>query len=159
MRKVIDAYQKFADFFYELMMVLCRILYIVMVSVIFYAVLGRFVFQRSSAWTHELGILCMVWICFITAALAIRDGSHIRMTLLEYIAPKIVTKILHCVAYFLLLALSFVLVLYGWRIIDLTMMARLPALQIPMSVLYASVFATGICGIVMSISRILRGEW
>jgi len=158
-RKVIDAYQKFTDFVYELALIVCRLFYVVMVVMIFYAVIGRTFLQASPAWANEVGVLAMVWICFLTAALSIRDGTHIRMTLIEYVVPKKVAQILHFLVYVTLLWLSILFVIYGWDTIELTMLARMPALQVPMAVTFSSVFVSGVLGIIMTISRLLRGGW
>jgi TRAP-type C4-dicarboxylate transport system permease small subunit len=123
------------------------------------AVFGRFVLQKTPRWTEELGILCLVWLCFLTSAMAIKDGIHIRMTLLDYVLPKRICKVLHCLSYIALLALSIVCMVVGIQAIELTLLTKLPATHLSSAFLYGSVGVAACLSIFMAISRLLKGEW
>ena len=155
----IAAYQKFADVVYLCIRGLCKIICAVMVLSVFYAVLGRFILPTTPRWCEEVGILCMVWICFLASTLAIRDGIHVRMDILNYVLPKAVSKALHALSYVALLVLCLVWIFAGWEVIDMTLIPKMPSTQLPQAILYGSVFASGILGAIMSLSRLLRGGW
>lgn len=157
--RVVNGYQKFADIFYQIIQFACKLLFIGMVFSVSYAVFGRFILSNTPKWSEEIGILCMVWICFLTAALAIRDGIHIRMTIIEFLLPKKVCQVLHFLSYIILLALSIIWTIYGGQVIGLTLVAKMPSTQLPMAVLYGSVGVSGAIGIFMALSRLLKGDW
>ncbi len=158
-RQLVDMYQKFTDCIYALIRMVSKTLCIVMVISVSYAVVGRFILRSTPRWCEEVGILCMVWLCFLTATMSIRDGIHIRMNILEYIVPASVTKFLHFLSYVVLLVLSAVWIVAGWEVVELTLIPKMPSTQFPMAVLYSSVFVSGILGVIMSLSRLLRGGW
>ena len=156
---ILDYYQMFADMVYKLSLILNKILFIIMIFSISYAVIGRLVLHTSPRWCEETGILCMVWMCFLTAAMAIRDGIHIRMTLLEYFLPPKIKKALHIFAYIFLLVLNIIWIFAGWQVVQLTLIPKMPATQFPMAVLFSSVFVSAFLGIIMTVSRLIKGGW
>lgn len=47
----------------------------------------RYILQDSLAWSDEVALLCFTWMVFLTAALAVRDNSHVRVEVLDNILP------------------------------------------------------------------------
>lgn len=140
------------------MLLLCVLIFAVMVYSVSYGVLGRYLpFIRNPRWTQELAILCMVWLCFLGAGYAIKEGLHVRMTILEFVIPKKVAAFLHRLAYGLLLAVNLMWVVYGIQILTLTSRAKMSATGWPMSTIYLSVVIGGLYGAAMSLYRILKG--
>lgn len=154
-----EKYLKFSNVVYKVCEWLSYLVLIIMMIAICTAVIARYLPVSTPKWTNETGTICIVWLCFLSATLAIRDGTHIRMTLLEYVLPKIVSKILHCMAYLALLVLYGFLLVEGWASIELTHTTILASTQLPSSVMYGAVFVSAIFGIFLTIDRIIRGDW
>ena len=57
-------------------------LMLVLLAVVFWQILCRYVFKLSNGWTQEVSTLLFVWSTFLGIALAIRNGSQIAMTTL-----------------------------------------------------------------------------
>jgi TRAP-type C4-dicarboxylate transport system permease small subunit len=47
-----------------------------MVVIIFINVVGRYAFGSSLSWGEEVALLLMVWLTYLGAAVAMRDGTH-----------------------------------------------------------------------------------
>ena len=91
---------RIADMISRFMIVMCIMIFAVMVFSVSYGVLGRYLpFIRNPRWTQELAILCMVWLCFLGAGYAIKEGLHVRMTIIEFLVPKKAAAFLHRLAY------------------------------------------------------------
>lgn len=149
---------KIADGISTGMLILCVLVFIVMVFAVSYGVIGRYLpFVRNPRWTQELGILCMVWLCFLSAGFAIKEGLHVRMTIINYLVPKKIASLFHRCAYLLLLIINAVWVIYGIQLMQLTRMAKMSATRWPMSIIYMSVVIGGIYGAAMSVYRLLKG--
>ena len=73
-RKIMDALWKFWAYFLAMLLAL-------LVVIVFYQVVCR-AMQFSNSWTQEISTLLFVWATYLGAALAIRNGSQISMTLL-----------------------------------------------------------------------------
>ena len=78
----------FFNAIYEAYLTFCRILFVIMIVITGYTVLGRLVLKSSPAWGEELVLMCMVYMALVSAALAIKTNSHIRISLLDYVLPK-----------------------------------------------------------------------
>lgn len=116
MDKIRPAY----DFTDKLIMFICKILLIADIAITSYAVLGRFVheyipFIKDPAWTEEVVLTCMSYMAVLSAALAIRKGSHIRMTALDRYLPKKLINVLDILADIAVMGLGIVMLVVGWN--------------------------------------------
>ncbi|MDD3253229.1 MAG: TRAP transporter small permease [Lachnospiraceae bacterium] len=157
-RPAIQAFDRFANYFSEFMMTVCIVIFVIMVFSVSYGVAGRYIpFVKNPRWTQELAILCMVWLCFLCAGYAIKEGLHIRMTIINFLVPKKAASALHFCAYVLLLGVNTIWVVYGIQLMNLTKMAKMSATKWPMSLTYLSVVVGGIYGIAMAVYRLVKG--
>ena len=107
-RPVYDAVDK-------IVMVICKLLLIADILITTYQVLGRYVpFIKDPAWTEETILTLMSYMAVLSAALAIRHGSHIRMTALDRYLPKGLIKALDILADFAVLVLAVIMMVQGW---------------------------------------------
>lgn len=104
------------DFTYKSVMVICKLLLIIDILITSYAVLGRYVpFIDDPAWSEEVVLTCMSYMAVLSAALAIRNGSHIRMTAFDKYIPKKALRVLDIIADIAVLVLGIIMTFYGWR--------------------------------------------
>ncbi len=101
----------------------------------------------------------MVWLCFVGAGLAIKEGLHVRMNVLDVFLPKKVCAAMHMLSYVLLLVVNLGWIYYGSILVTLTKTARMSATGWPMSLTYLSVVVGGIYGAVMALYRLIKGGW
>lgn len=104
---------------YDVVMFLCKILLIADVLITSYAVLGRYVgpyipFIKDPAWSEEIVLTCMIYMSFLSAALAIRKQTHIRMTSLDIYLPKKVRQVLDLASDIMVLAFASVMIVKGF---------------------------------------------
>ena len=123
-------YKKFEDIVSEIMIGICVAIFAVMVFSVAYGVLGRYLtFIKAARWTQELAILCMVWLCFVTAGYAIKEDKHVRMTIINRIVPEKAAKALHAFTYVLLLRVNLFFIIYGWKLSVLSAKAKMLSLN------------------------------
>ena len=111
--------EKIYDKLYAIVMFLCKILLIADVLITSYAVLGRYVgsfvpFLKDPAWSEEIVLTCMIYMSFLSAALAIRKQTHIRMTSLDIYLPVKLRQVLDLASDVMILAFSGIMVYYGF---------------------------------------------
>lgn len=150
---------RFFDAVYKSIETLCKIILIFMVVVISYTVFGRFVLNDTPTWGEELSIFCMVWVSVLAASLAIRDGRHIRMTIINFIVPETISIFLHKAAYVLVLLIGFVFVTGGIGLYKLLTPAIIGALGISSKWLALALPVSGLAYILMVLARFRRGNW
>lgn len=144
---------------YRMIEIVSRVLLLVMVGSISYAVFGRFILSRSPSWAEELSIFCMVWLAILSSALAVRDGTHIRMTIITYLVPEKISGYLHRLSYVLLFVIGIVFVFAGAQLYDLFRPSVLGVLRISTKWLALVFPVAGVAHILMVIARIRRAGW
>lgn len=109
MKQIIIAVADVADRVAKVAVVL---LLAAMVGIITWEVICRYVLKIPMVWAEQLASYTMVWLAFISAAIAFRQGAHIGMTLLSSRfsgwIKKLVTNLSH------LLILLFLVFLTWW---------------------------------------------
>lgn len=61
----------------------------ILVVLIFFQVLGRYIFGQSYAWIEELSVLILCWTAWTSACLIFKDKRHLKMT---FIVDKMPVK-------------------------------------------------------------------
>ena len=112
----VDKIKPFYDLTYKVFMVICKLLLILDILITTMAVAGRYVsFIPDPAWSEEVVLTCMSYMAVLSAALAIRRRSHIRMTALDPYLPKGLVKFLDIRADVAVLARALIMIVVGWR--------------------------------------------
>ncbi|MBW2429138.1 MAG: TRAP transporter small permease [Deltaproteobacteria bacterium] len=89
----------------------------IIVAIVTAEVTLRYLFSHSMIFTEELSRYLMVWIVFLGSALAIRDGSHIRIQILvNRLSPRL-QQIVKLVAYALIIAFLIFITVEGLKIL------------------------------------------
>ena len=112
----IDKIKPLFDAVDKVTLLLCKLLLIADILITAYQVCGRYIpFIDDPAWTEETILTLMSYMAVLSAALAIRRGSHIRMTALDRYLPKTLLKVLDILADVAVLLLAFIMVVEGWN--------------------------------------------
>lgn len=135
---------------------LSRLLLLLMVVVVSYAVFGRFVLNNTPTWAEELAIFCMVWLAFLSSAIAVHDGTHIRMTIISYFLPKKATEVMHVFSYVMILAIGFLFIIAGMQLYELFAPTILGVLRISGKWMALVIPVSGIAHILMGFARFRR---
>jgi TRAP-type transport system small permease protein len=121
---------------------ICRILITILLTmmtiVLFIQVLGRYITQSGLPWTEELSKYGMIWMVFIGAAVATKDASHIKVSLLEEKFPSF-SKWLIPIQNLISLIFLAIIVKYGWDALSILSAQKSPNLLLPMSIFYFAI--------------------
>lgn len=100
----------------KLVMIVCKLLLIADIAITTMAVCGRYIsFIPDPSWSEEVVLTLMSYMAVLSAALAIRRKSHIRMTALDIYIPKKVLLCLDLLADVAVLILGFIMMTQGWK--------------------------------------------
>ena len=104
------------DIAHKVVLFLCKMLLIADIFITCMAVAGRFVsFIPDPAWSEEVVLSCMAYMAVLSSAIAIRKGTHIRMTAMDPYLPKKLVKSLDVLADAGVMILGFIMLVVGWR--------------------------------------------
>ena len=112
----LDKLEPVFSFVSKVVLFLCKLLLIADVLITTIAVMGRYIsFIPDPAWSEEMVLTCMAYMAVLSAALALRNGTHIRMTALDRYLPKTLLKALELLADAAVLFFSIVMLTEGWK--------------------------------------------
>ena len=113
---MVDKIKPTYDVAYKFVVLLCKFLLIIDISITAMAVAGRYIsFIPDPSWSEEIVLTCMAYMAVLSAALAIRRNAHIRMTAFDKYLPKGLVVFLDIVSDIAVLSLAVVMILIGWK--------------------------------------------
>ncbi|MEM5786728.1 MAG: TRAP transporter small permease [Syntrophobacteraceae bacterium] len=136
--------------------VLVTILMGIVTTAVVFEVFLRYVFGMSLIVTEELSRYLMVWVVFLAAALAIRDGAHIRINAFVGILPGRVRFAVELFAQFLVIVFSIVLTIQGIKILPDQLNQQTTTLGVSLFWFYLAIVLGAALIIVFSLSNILK---
>jgi len=109
------------DWTYKIMLFICKLLLIGDIIITSITVAGRYIpFFTAPHWGEEMVLTLMVYMAVLSATLAIRKRSHIRMTAFDKYLPKKLLLVLDLLADIAVMALGVILVIEGLKVISPT---------------------------------------
>lgn len=125
----LDKIKPVYDIMEKILMFICKILLAVDIVIAIYSVLARYgsvlvhnyealsflQFISNSAWSEEVVLSCMAYMAVLSAALALRHGSHIKMDVFDRFLSKKLVCVLDLIADAGLMYLAFVMLIVGWQ--------------------------------------------
>ncbi len=114
--QIADKIKPLYDAMYKAILLICKVLLIVDILITGFAVAGRYVpFIPDPAWSEEVVLSCMAYMAVLSAALAIRRNTHIRMSALDRYLPKRLITFLDLFSDIAVMILGFVMIFVGWN--------------------------------------------
>ncbi len=116
--------------------VLSRAAVVAMTVLVLVQVVLRYVFSVPLVWVEEMTVFLMIWMAFMGAALGVRRGSHIAMTILVDRLPARAARALFVASTIAIIAFCTVVAWQGVRLALSVAGQRSAALGLPMTVPY-----------------------
>ena len=121
----LDKIKPLYDWTYKILMFICKILLIGDIVITSWSVIGRYVpFITDPHWSEEIVLTFMAYMAVLSATLAIRKRSHIRMTAFDNVLPKKAIKVLDLLADIAVLALGVILLVEGTKFCNSPLAAK-----------------------------------
>ncbi|MHA1918775.1 MAG: TRAP transporter small permease [Promethearchaeota archaeon] len=111
-----------------------------LVIIVFFQVLNRFILHIPAAWTEEIGRFIFVWASAVGIALALRKKAHIGLSIIVNSLPKSLRKIVELISKIIMLAFYIIVLYWGsiWSYYGL--MESTNSLQwVPMFYIYVAI--------------------
>ena len=110
-----------------------------MAVLVFANVLMRYVFNQSIFWVEEFTQIQMIWVAYLGAGLALREGRHVAVDMLQDLLPAPLRKV---VRGFIALAMALFLItlfVLGLQIAEFTWEQETPAMGLPAGLPYLGI--------------------
>ncbi|OUN00197.1 MAG: hypothetical protein BAA04_09285 [Firmicutes bacterium ZCTH02-B6] len=141
------------------------LLMIALVAVVMTNVIFRYVLKAPLPWAEEFARYCMVYMAYLAAPLALREGRHVRITVITDRLRGVWADVFQLVAYLVVACLAIPVMYHGWNLVQLVSFQMTPAMRISMSIPYFGV-ALGMAFLALEsivlfidgVIRLVRGE-
>jgi TRAP-type C4-dicarboxylate transport system permease small subunit len=134
---------------------------LVIVTIVFYQVFGRYVLNSSPTWTENLALVLILYVTLIGASVGVRDAGHIGMDSLLVMLPDHMREKIELVIHVLVAVFGIAMAYNGWILGSSVGTVKIPNLGLPEVIRYVPLIASGLLIVSFSIEHImalLRGE-
>ena len=116
--------------------VLSRAAGVAMTVLVLVQVVLRYILNAALPWVEEMTVFLMIWMAFMGAAVGVRRGTHIAMTMLVERLPKGLARVIFYVSTLAIIAFAGVVVWQGVLLVISVGNQRSAALGVPMTFPY-----------------------
>jgi TRAP-type C4-dicarboxylate transport system permease small subunit len=119
--------------------VIILVMMAVMASLVFTNVITRYIFNFSIMWAEEVSQYLMIWIAYLSAGLAMREGRHVAIEVLQDRLPGVLAMRLRMLVGALVLAFLGVVTVLGFQFVAFAWQQETPVLNISLGIPYLAV--------------------
>ena len=117
---------------------------LMIVAIVFYQVVGRYLFNSSPTWAENLALVLVLYVTLIGAAVGVRDRGHIGMeSLLDALPQRLRTRI-ELLVYLLVAVFGATMVYNGWLLGASVAGYKIANLPLSEAVRYAPLVLSGV---------------
>ena len=137
--------------------IIILIMMIIMVPVVIANVLLRFLFGKSIIYSTELSKYAFVWVTFLGAAIALKEGSHAKVEFILDGFLKKIKKFLKLLNYLIIIGLSIIFIIVGIEQVIATLNICSPYMRfLPLGYVYLVIPISGFLILLFSFGHILE---
>lgn len=133
----------------------------VMVVMVFGNVVLRYVFNSGIAVSEEVSRWLFVWLCFMGAVVALKEGGHLGTDMLVSRLPLAGKKTCMVLGHLLMLYMTWLFLVGSWHQARLNLDVAAPVTGAPVALFYASGVVFSVCAgilLVLQLARLLTGH-
>ena len=136
-----EALKKFADFVNKIVAAFAIVLLVILIFACVLQVFFRVVLHNSLSWSEELARYMYVWVTWVGVSYSVRNGSHLRITMLRDRLPLKGRQGLEILVTIVWIAFGLFVMYMGIEAVTMiaTYGQRSSALRIPMQFCYLSI--------------------
>jgi len=118
---------------------LVGVMMLVMTALVFANVVTRYGFGFSIAWAEEVSLYLMIWVAYLGAGLALREGRHVAIETFQDRLPARAARWVRAAIGVLVLAFLVCLAALGFAFARFAMDQETPVLEIPAGIPYLAI--------------------
>jgi TRAP-type transport system small permease protein len=118
---------------------LIMVMMMLMATLVFVNVVTRYVFGFSLNWSEEASRFLMVWVAYLGAGLAMREGRHVAIEYVQGLLPARVAPYARGLVALLVLAFLVTLAYLGAQLAQFAWRQRTPVLGLPQGLIYLAI--------------------
>jgi len=128
---------------------------VLMTGIIGWQVFARYVLERSPAWAEQASLFLMVWYITLAAAAGVREGFHIRMTILQTSVSERNARLMRQVCHGVVAVIGVCMVVWGVELVARTWAYDIPTLGLPRGASYLSIPIAGVMIVLFAVEHMV----
>lgn len=128
----------------------------VMVVLVFGNVVLRYAFNSGIAVSEEVSRMLFVWLCFMGAVVAMKEGGHLGTDVVLSRLPVAGKKVCMVLGHLLMLYVTWLFLDGSWQQARINLDMEAPVTGMPVAVFYASGVVFSVCAGVLLLLQLLR---
>lgn len=129
-----------------------------MMGILCWQVVSRYVFDDSPAWAEQSALLLMIWMTFLGTASGIADGFHIRIAEgIANLSGRWQSVAIH-VANLLIIIAGIIIFWFGTVLVIETWYNDVPTLPMPKGAVYSVIPVSGFLMALFALHHLIRGK-
>jgi TRAP-type C4-dicarboxylate transport system permease small subunit len=128
----------------------------VMVVLVFGNVVLRYAFNSGIAVSEEVSRMLFVWLCFMGAVVAMKEGGHLGTDVVLSRLPVAGKKVCMVLGHLLMLYVTWLFLDGSWQQARINLDMEAPVTGVPVAVFYASGVVFSVCAGVLLLLQLLR---
>ncbi len=129
---------------------------IAMTFIVAWQVFGRFILKASPSWSEQSALTLMIWFVTLAAAGGVREGFHIRITVIEDMLGTRARNIMRIFAELIVGLIGASMLIWGGELVIRTWSHDIPSLGISRGLAYLGIPLAGALIALFSLERILE---
>ncbi|MBO6835750.1 MAG: TRAP transporter small permease [Alphaproteobacteria bacterium] len=129
---------------------------VVLISVLGWLVFGRYVLNATPTWAEQVGLLMVLYITFLAAAVGVHRDSHLSVEMFRISVPAKLRKALHVLSDLLMVGFGGLMAFYSWELVLFGWSTKVALLGIPESFRSLSMVIGGALICLFALSRLAR---
>lgn len=152
------AYGRFAEISNKIAKWICVVTCILLIIDVVVEVLMRFVFIKPMVYGEQLACYLMIWMSMVAASLALRQGGHMALDIVQKKVPEKVRLVLVIITHLCVMFFLMIMTIYGFKHCWTVRLQRSPVVfNISMAWPYLAIPVGGVFMIIQHIEVILNG--
>lgn len=152
------AYSRFAEVSNIIAKWICVVTCILLIIDVVIEVLMRFVFVKPMVYGEQLACYLMIWMSMVAASLALRQGGHMALDIIQKKVPEKVRLILIFASNLLVMFFLVLMTYYGFKHCWAVRLQKSPVVfNISMAIPYLAIPVGGVFMIIQHIEVMLNG--
>lgn len=128
---------------------------LVIVTIVFWQVFGRYVLNSSPTWTESLALVLVLYVTLIGAAVGVRDAGHIGMESLLVLVPDKVRNRIELLIHVLVMCFGAAMIWNGIVLGSSVASYKIPNLGLPELIRYVPLVLSGVLVISFSVEHVM----
>ena len=147
---------KFFDMVYWFFLTICKIGFVGMIVITTSVIINRYFIKSPMTWGEPVVLMFMVYMSLISAALAIRKDTHIRMQIIDFMVPEKVMPAIRAFGQILMFGFGMFLFVYGCKFLNIAKRNIITGMSIKSSWLFMAGPISGAAIMLMEIERFIN---